>query len=518
MESQILGIDFGTTNSVIAYVADAGPQVIQTPTQSSTLPSVVAYRDDELLVGERAKNAATQYPYRTLHSIKRYMGSQDPIWLGDEQYEPETLAATVIRALVDMAETQLQEPVERAVITVPAYFDYQERSAVKHAGELAGLEVERLLPEPTAACLPYGLRSKSDATVLVYDLGGGTFDVSLVKVTNGIFQVLGTRGDTSLGGDDWDGVVVSWLFDELKTAHGIDLQGEPDIEEQLFDAAKKAKHELTNRQRTTIELPYLAHGDQQYPLEATLTRSDFEQYTADLLERTVECCETLLDETDVPTSTLDEVVLVGGATRMPQIETMLKETFGCSPSNEVDQDLAVAYGAAIQGAILDRQGLPADDMNRSVEVASNQQIQPEDVTLLNVAAKPLGVRAQDSDTGELRFFELIGRNETIPTSGNDIFTTIEDEQEYVKSEVLQSQTGDLDDAIVLERFRIGPLPPLPAGEPDIQVEFQLDADGVLQAEVVEQGSGISTSVEAEPELDQKRRERLDDVSLPDVIY
>jgi molecular chaperone DnaK len=517
-DTPILGIDFGTTNSVAAYVDEDGPHVITVDGNDRRLPSVVSYRDDELVVGSPAARAAERYPERTAFAVKQYLGEGEELLLGDETFPPETLAAGILTRLVDAAASELDQSVERAVITVPAYFDHQQRAAVKRAGEEAGLTVDRLLPEPTAACLPHGLREQEDAVVLVYDLGGGTFDASLVDLTDGVFDVVGSRGDTELGGEDWDGIVVDWLFSRIESEHGVDLRGNVQVEERLFSMAQSAKHDLTSQSATTMEIEYRPGDGDGFDFEVELTRAQLEKWTADLLADTRACCLSLVEETGYEIDQIDEILLAGGSTRMPQVETMLTETFGLEPRRSVNPDSAVAIGAAIQGAVIGQESRPEPEPREAISVTDDSTIRPQDVVLLDVTAQSLGIQARTSADVEHseQFVELIQQDATLPASGNELFSTVEDEQETVRSEILQSPTGTLADATMLERFEIGPLPPKPAGEIEIEVEFTLDVDGVLTADIVTLDGAASTEVEVRPEIDHQRRDRLDTIDLPHV--
>jgi molecular chaperone DnaK len=517
-DTPVLGIDFGTTNSVVSYVDTDGPHIISVD-EHQRLPSVLSYRDDEFVVGEEAVRLAEQHPDRTVFAVKQFLGSGEELLLGDESFPPETLAAGILTRLVDAATAELGEPVDRAVITVPAYFDHQQRAAVKRAGEEVGLTVERLLPEPTAACLPHGLRQQRDAVVLVYDLGGGTFDASLVDLTDGVFDVVASRGDTELGGADWDGVIVDWLFRQIEAEHGVELRGNVQVEERLFAVAQAAKHDLTTDEATTIEVQYRPDDEAGFDIDVELTRNKFEEWTADLLARTSECCTSLVDETDYEPGDIDEILLAGGSTRMPQVERMITETFGIDPRRSANPDAAVAIGAAIQGAVIAQESTPKRESGESISVTDETTIRPQDVVLLDVTAQSLGIeaRADAADGGSAQFVEVIRQDATLPASGTELCSTVEDGQTFVRSDILQSPTGSLDDATVLERFEVGPLPPQPAGTVELEIQFTLDVDGVLTAEIVTlDGATTSTEIEVRPEIDHRRRDRLDGIELPPV--
>jgi len=352
--NKILGIDLGTTNSAFATMEGGDPEIITNEEGDRTTPSVVAFTDDERLVGKPAKNQAIQNPDRTVESIKRHMGEENyTVEIDDEEYTPEEISAAILQKIKRDAEEYLGDEVERAVITVPAYFSDSQRQATKDAGEIAGFEVERIINEPTAASMAYGLDDESDQTVLVFDLGGGTFDVSILDLGGGVYEVVATNGDNDLGGDDWDQAIVDHLAEEFENEHGIDLREDRQALQRLTEAAEEAKIELSNRKETEINLPFITATDSgPVHLEQSLTRATFESLTEDLIERTVEPTEQALDDAGYEKDDIDEVILVGGSTRMPQVQEQVEDLAGQEPQKNVNPDEAVALGAAIQGGVI----------------------------------------------------------------------------------------------------------------------------------------------------------------------
>src|SRR6056297_3572988 len=353
--NKILGIDLGTTNSAFAVMEGGDPEIIVNAEGDRTTPSVVAFSDDgERLIGKPAKNQAIQNPDRTIRSIKRHMGEEGyTVEIGDDEYTPEQLSAMILQKIKRDAEEYLGDDVEKAVITVPAYFNDRQRQATKDAGEIAGFEVERIINEPTAASMAYGLDDESDQTVLVYDLGGGTFDVSILDLGGGVYEVVATNGDNDLGGDDWDHAIIDHLADEFEDEHGVDLREDRQALQRLTEAAEEAKVELSSRKETRINLPFIAADDDgPKDLEASLTRAKFESLTADLVERTVGPTEQALADAGYDKDDIDEVILVGGSTRMPQVQEQVEELTGQEPQKNVNPDEAVALGAAVQGGVL----------------------------------------------------------------------------------------------------------------------------------------------------------------------
>ncbi len=484
---KIIGIDLGTTNSVVAVVEHGDPVVIPNAEGARTTPSVVAFtKDGQVLVGQTAKRQAILNPERTIVSIKRKMGTRERITIDGKDYTPEEISARILQKLKRDAEAYLGETVTDAVITVPAYFDDAQRTATKNAGEIAGLNVKRIINEPTAASLAYGLDKKKEETILVYDLGGGTFDVSILEVGDGVFEVKATSGDTHLGGDDFDQRIIDWLADEFKKEHGIDLRNDPQALQRLKEAAEKAKIELSSMVQTNISLPFIT-ADQNGPkhLEMTLTRAKFEQLCDDLFKKTIHPIEQALQDAGLTKEDLDEVILVGGSTRIPAIQQIVKDMTGKEPHKGVNPDEVVAVGAAIQGAVL------------------GGEIQ--DVVLLDVTPLSLGIETLGGVTTK-----IIPRNTTIPTSRTEVFTTAEDGQTTVEVHVLQGEREMAAGNRTLGRFQLSGIPPAPRGVPQIEVTFDIDANGILHVSAKDKGTGKEqkVTIAGSSQLDKAEIERM----------
>ena len=526
---KIIGIDLGTTNSCVAVMEGGEPVVIQNSEGGRTTPSIVGFTSKgERIVGQPAKNQMITNPENTVYSIKRFIGHRYSELSGEaklvpykvvdhgedvriaiegKEYSPQEISAFILQKMKKTAEDYLGEPVTEAVITVPAYFNDAQRQATKDAGKIAGLDVKRIINEPTAASLAYGFskEQKNEKIIAVYDLGGGTFDISILELGDGVFEVKSTNGDTHLGGDDFDRKIINWLTDEFKADTGIDLSKDRMALQRLREAAEKAKIELSSQSSTEINLPFIT-ADASGPkhLQKSLTRAKFEQMTEDLLERTKEPCRKALADAGIDASKIDEVLLVGGSTRMPKVMQTVKEIFGKEGSKGVNPDEAVAVGAAIQGGIL------GGDV--------------KDILLLDVTPLSLGI-----ETMGAVFTKLIPRNTTIPTRKSQIFSTAADGQTAVSIHVLQGEREMAAQNRTLGRFDLVGIPPAPRGVPQIEVTFDIDANGIVhvsakdlgtgkeQSVRIESSSGLSESeiermvkeAEANAEADKKEREKVD---------
>ncbi|MGQ9863262.1 MAG: molecular chaperone DnaK [Bacteroidia bacterium] len=538
--SKVIGIDLGTTNSVVAIMEGTDPVVIVNQEGKRTTPSMVAFKPDgERLVGELAKRQAVVNPKNTIYSIKRFMGktyqeaSDDVkrvpyevvagenntcrVRIQDKLYTPQEISAMILQKLKKAAEDYLGHPVTDAVITVPAYFNDAQRKATKEAGEIAGLNVRRIINEPTAAALAFGLDKKhKNLKIAVFDLGGGTFDISILELGEGVFEVLSTSGDTHLGGDDFDHKIVNWLIEEFRREEGVDLRTNIQALQRLREAAETAKIELSSQASAEISLPYITIDPTRGPLnlQKTLTRTQFERMCEDLFQKVLEPCRKALQAAKLSPRDIDEVILVGGSTRIPRIQEMVKEFFGRTPSKSINPDEAVALGAAIQGAVL------AGDI--------------QGVLLLDVIPISLGIETLGGV-----MTKLIEANTTIPTRKTEIFTTASDNQRSVEIHVLQGERAMAGDNRTLGRFHLDGIPPAPRGVPQIEVSFDVDANGILtvtakdkatgkeQSIRVEAGSGLSKEeiermkreAQLHAEEDKRRKEEIDKLNQADnLIY
>ncbi|MEX0770441.1 MAG: molecular chaperone DnaK [Balneolaceae bacterium] len=534
---KIIGIDLGTTNSCVSVMEGNEPVVIQNSEGGRTTPSVVAFsKDGERMVGAPAKRQAITNPEKTISSIKRFMGRKFSevkdeisqvsyevvkaddgtarVKIDDRLYAPQEISAMVLQKMKQTAEEYLGEKVTEAVITVPAYFNDAQRKATQEAGKIAGLDVKRIINEPTAASLAYGLDKKEDdQTIVVYDLGGGTFDVSILELGDGVFEVKSSAGDTHLGGDDFDQRIINFLADEFKKEEGVDLKKDAMAMQRLKDSAEKAKIELSSSQKTNVNLPFITATDSgPKHLNIDLTRAKFEQLVDDLVQRTVKPCEKAMKDAGIDKNEIDQVILVGGSTRIPKIQEVVKDFFGKDPSKGVNPDEVVAIGAGIQGGVM------------SGDV--------EDVVLLDVTPLTLGIETLGGV-----MTKLIESNSTIPTSKKEVFSTAADNQSSVEIHVLQGERAKAQDNRTLGRFHLDGIPPAPRGVPQIEVTFDIDANGVLSVSAKDKGTGKEQSIRIEQssglteeevekmksaaedhaEEDQEIRERIEKLNKADSL-
>ncbi len=510
---KVIGIDLGTTNSCLAFMEGGKPVIIANAEGNRTTPSVVAFTKDGRLVGQVAKRQAVTNPDKTISSIKRYMGTDHVEKIDGKEYSPQEISAMILGKLKADAESYLGEKVTQAVITVPAYFSDSQRQATRDAGKIAGLEVLRIINEPTAASLAYGIDKEGDQTILVYDLGGGTFDVSILELGDGVFEVKATSGNNRLGGDDFDDKIIDWMIAEFKKDTGVDLSKDKMALQRLREAAEKAKMELSSVMSTDINLPFItatAEGPQH--LDLTLSRAKFEELAADLFEKTKEPVKQAIKDAGVAASEIDKILLVGGSTRIPKVQEIIKEITGKEPSRDINPDECVALGAAIQAGVL------------AGEV--------KDVLLLDVTPLSLGIETLGGVTTK-----LIERNTTIPTSKSQVFSTAADSQTSVEIHVLQGEREFAKDNKTLGRFHLTDIPPAPRGIPQIEVTFDIDANGIVNVKAKDKGTNKEQSItitastslsdddidkmvkdaEAHAEEDKKRKEEIEAINQADSL-
>ena len=503
--SKIIGIDLGTTNSCVAVLEAGEPKVIPNPEGNRTTPSVVAFKNGERIVGDAAKRQAITNP-NTVSSIKRLMGTSEKVEIEGKKYTPEEVSAMILSYMKDYAESYLGEKVEKAVITVPAYFNDAQRQATKNAGKIAGLNVERIINEPTAAALAYGLdKQEKNQTILVYDLGGGTFDVSILELGDGVFEVKSTAGNNHLGGDDFDNKIMDYLVETFKKENGVDLSKDKMAMQRLKELSEKAKKDLSSMTTTQVSAPFISQSsDGPLHLEMTLTRAKFEELIHDFVMSTLEPVRKALKDADIKAKDLDKVIFVGGSTRVPLVYETVKKELAMEPSREVNPDEVVAMGASIQGGVL------TGDVN--------------DIVLLDVTPLSLGIETLG---GVMTV--LIPRNTTIPTSKSEVFSTAADNQPAVDVHVLQGERSMASDNKTLGRFQLSDIPPAPRGVPQIQVTFDIDANGIVNVTAKDLGTNKEQKItitsnttlsddeidrmmkeaEANKEADKKKKEEAD---------
>lgn len=520
-----VGIDLGTTNSAVSRIVGKEPVVFPSETGKRTVPSVVYFPENtsEVHVGQTALNSEAQYPDRVINSVKRKMGDRDPVArVNGNTYTPEEVSALILQKLKSIAETELGSEVTNAVITVPAYFDNDQREATKRAGQIAGLNVDRILNEPTAAMLYHGIRRDDDVTAMVYDLGGGTFDVSIVTVVDGMFEVIATDGLRHHGGDDWDARLAGQIQNITQDRTGTSVAEDRQATQRIWKAAREAKHDLCTQERTRICIPFLL---EEWDFNETVSRDEFQQMTSDLLEPTIETCNAALDEAGLSVSDLDEVLLVGGSTRMPQIETRLRKEFGDCVQRSESPNEVVAKGAAIQAGVISTSlpvvresgsdALQKQEMNALDTIEDSNYDLPskyDDTVLIDVTSQSLGIQTE----GDV-FAKIIRQNTSIPVERTEQFVTTKDKQTTIRVGVYQGESMTASENRLLDEFVLSGLPRLPAGEAKVDVCFRINANGILEAnaESVQKGHSDGITIESGVEYDKSEIEEMQ-ATLPTV--
>jgi molecular chaperone DnaK len=506
-----IGIDLGTTNSVVATVSSGGFEVIPNARGDKKTPSVVSYDQDtgKVFAGKQADNRAIQYPEKTVKSVKRHMGTDETFSLGPDKYHPEEISGLILQKLIEDAEDELGRSLSTAVITVPAYFSDAQRRATKRAGEIAGVDVDRVLPEPTAACLAYGLQSTAGKRVLVYDLGGGTFDCSAVKIDDGVIETLGVDGATDLGGDDYDGLIVKWMADTIEDEHGSPpALNDPKVNQRLFGAAKEVKHTLSNQKSATQQLPFLElqNGD-SIDYQINITRGEFAEITAGPTQETIDIMNRFLNDLGLSPSQFDDILLVGGATRMPTVRSAVEQFFGQEPRTDLNPDQIVALGAATQAAILEDIEVPEVSTTNIVpatgasekEAAISEGSNP---ILIDALPRTLGVELQEPDTTDTYFQPLIQSGESIPARAEINVSPVRAHQTKTKFTIYQGDEGTLEGNEEIGELVLGPYPPKELEEYSQRATMEIDSDGIITFTAVSLDADVSETTKIETQFDR----------------
>lgn len=501
-----IGIDLGTTNSAAAIVTAGEPEVLPNNVGNRTTPSVVSMTESGPIVGESAVNQRAVNPDRTVANIKRHMGEDDyTVTLGNTEFTPQEVSAFILKQLISDAEDYLGGEVTDVVITVPAYFGNRERQATKTAGEIAGVNVKRIINEPTAACLAYGLSQESEdiENVLVYDLGGGTFDVSIVEISDGVIEVLATGGNDKLGGKDWDDKIVSWIVNTYEAETGVDVSEDIEAMERVRKNAQEAKHMLSSKDQANVMIPYLS---EEGNFNDILSRDEFEEMTQPLLYETIETCRDVMKEADATADTIDKVLLVGGSTRMPQVHEMVQNIFGIKVSKEINPDECVAIGASLKASMMTQESSDID--------APEDSVLDDDLVLIDVTPKTIGIQLADGTMDP-----LIKKNEKVPTTVEESgYTTARDNQTQVHLRVFEGERNIAEQNELLDEFYMKGIPPAPAGEPNLAARFHLNIDGILEVSAYDEDSGLSEQITIEGVIEPDSNEIQElESEHPDVV-